>query len=204
MNDEHSATSVGTFGSTSSSLLRRARKREPEAWRRLVKIYGPTVFLWGRRAGLSGHDSADVVQETFVAVASHIADFRRERPDDSFRGWLWTITRNKIRDHFRRQRDPGLAQGGTTAQRVLAQIADDASEVEAIGDSLLGVPERRAIELIRAEFEDRTWRAFWLTAVEGRLAAEVGAELGMAKGAVRQAKYRVLRRLREELDGLLD
>jgi RNA polymerase sigma-70 factor (ECF subfamily) len=69
---------------------------------------------------------------------------------------------------------------------------------------LLGVAERRAIELIRAEFEDRTWRAFWLTAVEGRMAAEVGVELGMAKGAVRQAKYRVLRRLREELDGLPD
>jgi RNA polymerase sigma-70 factor (ECF subfamily) len=204
MNDEHMTTGVESLGSTSSSLLRRAQSRDPEAWRRLVKVYGPIVFLWGRQVGLSGHDSADIVQETFVAVAGHIASFRRERPGDSFRGWLWTITRNKIRDHFRRRHDPARPQGGTTAQRMLAQIADDISEVDAIGDSLLGVAERRAIELIRVEFEERTWRAFWLTAVEGRTAAEVGVELGMAKGAVRQAKYRVLRRLREELEGLLD
>lgn len=190
--------------STSSSLLRSIRGGDADAWRRLVKLYGPLVIVWCRQSGLSGHDSADVVQETFVAVANHIVGFRRERPQDSFRGWLWTITRNKIRDHFRRQRNAARPRGGTTAQHALAQIPEDVSEAEAFGDRPLGTIERRAIDLIRCEFEERTWKAFWLTAVDGRLAAEVGAELGMEKRAVRQAKYRVLRRLRQELDGLLD
>ena len=105
---------------------------------------------------------------------------------------------------YRHQQNAAMAQGGTSAQRALAQLPEGISEESALGQRLLGVAEQRAIELIRAEFEERTWKAFWLTAVEGRQAAEVGAELGMTKRAVRQAKYRVVRRLREELDGLLD
>ena len=60
----------------------------------------------------------------------------------------------------------------------------------------------RVMKLIRAEFEDHTWRAFWRSAVEGHSTAEIAGDLGMSKGAVRQAKYRVLQRLREELEDL--
>ena len=63
---------------------------------------------------------------------------------------------------------------------------------------------RRAAELIRNEFEPRTWQAFWLTAVEQHSAGDAAARLGTTAGAVRQAKYVVLRRLREELAGEVD
>jgi len=56
------------------------------------------------------------------------------------------------------------------------------------------------LDVLRGEFEDRTWQAFWLTAVQGKPAQEVAAELGLAPGTVRQAKYKILKRLREELD----
>jgi RNA polymerase sigma-70 factor (ECF subfamily) len=62
----------------------------------------------------------------------------------------------------------------------------------------------RALESIRPEFEERTWRAFWQMTVEGRSAAEVGAELSLAANAVHQAKFRVLRRLRQEMAGLVE
>jgi RNA polymerase sigma-70 factor (ECF subfamily) len=62
----------------------------------------------------------------------------------------------------------------------------------------------RALELMRSEFRDETWQACWQHVVEGRTAAEVGSALGISANAVRVAKCRVLRRLREELDGLLD
>ena len=61
----------------------------------------------------------------------------------------------------------------------------------------------RALDLIRGEFEERTWAAFRLTAVEGRAARDVAADLAMTPGAVRVAKSRVLRRLREELGDLM-
>lgn len=198
----HSRTE--SLGSTSSSLIERVKSRDADAWRRLVMLYGPVVFVWCRQAGLRAHDAADQVQEAFLAVHASVAQFRRDRPGDSFRGWLWTITRNKIRDYYRRRRESALAQGGSAAQNELAQVPDLAPGSSESHGPLLGFVERRALDLIRAEFEERTWIAFWQTVVDGRRAADVAADLGMDHRAVRQAKYRVLKRLRMELDGLLD
>lgn len=62
---------------------------------------------------------------------------------------------------------------------------------------------RRGLERIRGQFEPRTWQAFRAVAVDGRPAADVAAELGVTVGAVYMARSRVLKRLQEELDGLL-
>ena len=87
---------------TSLTLLQRVQARQPAAWERFVDLYAPLVLHWCRRGGLSTEDAADVFQEVFRSVAEHIADFRRDRASDTFRGWLRTITRNKMLDHFRR------------------------------------------------------------------------------------------------------
>jgi RNA polymerase sigma-70 factor (ECF subfamily) len=189
---------------TSRSLLDRLQRDEAAAWDRLVDLYAPRVYRWCRWWDLPEQETADVMQDVFHAVAAHVAGFRRERAGDTFRGWLRTITRNKVRDHFRRLgREPGGA-GGTEAQLRFARLPDarPADDDESGG----GPSDRglfgRALELIRGEFEARTWRAFWLTAVEDRSPREAAAELGMSPGAVRVAKSRVLRRLREELGEL--
>jgi RNA polymerase sigma-70 factor (ECF subfamily) len=185
---------------TSRSLLERVQADDPAAWDRLVALYAPLVYRWCRRADLPDQEVADVFQDVFQAVAAHVSTFRRDRAGDTFRGWLRTITRNKVRDHFRRLgREPGGA-GGTEAQLRFARLPDAAADK---GDSDEGRADRglfaRAIDLLRGEFEERTWRAFWLTAVEDRAPADVAHDLGMSPGAVRVAKSRVLRRLREEL-----
>jgi RNA polymerase sigma-70 factor (ECF subfamily) len=190
-----------TSTATSRSLLDRVRVNEPAAWNRLVDLYGPLVFRWCRRWDLPEQDLADVFQEVFQAVASHVNRFRREQRGDSFRGWLRTITQNKVRDHFRKLGREPLGMGGTEAQLWLAhlpsrKLPDEDESGETAGDRSLF---RRALELIRGEFEGRTWQAFWQTAVEGRDGRDVAADLGMSPGAVRVAKSRVLRRLREEL-----
>jgi RNA polymerase sigma-70 factor (ECF subfamily) len=58
---------------------------------------------------------------------------------------------------------------------------------------------RRAPAAIREEFAPRQWQVFWRTSIDNQTAPAVADELGMTAGAVRQAKARVLRRLREEL-----
>jgi RNA polymerase sigma-70 factor, ECF subfamily len=191
-----------TPSSTSLSLLQRVKEQCPDAWRRLVRLYGPLVFLWCRQAGLSDHDAGDVVQEVWMGVARNISDFRRDRSTDTFRGWLRRITQYKLVDHWR-DRKP-LATGGSDARRMLDQIPDeitDSVEQVASDNDLL---TRTALELIRAEFEERTWQAFWRTTVDGRRSPDVAAELRMTKHAVRQAKCRVVRRVREELQGMFD
>jgi RNA polymerase sigma-70 factor, ECF subfamily len=185
---------------TSRSLLDRARARDPVAWERMVALYAPLVLGWCRGWGLREDDAADVFQEVFRTVAARLDGFRRDRPGDTFRGWLRTITRNKVTDHFRRCRREPSAVGGSEAQFRLSQVpatvpADETGSVDAAEGGLL----RRALEVIRDEFEPRTWQAFWRTAVDGRAPADVAAELAMTPGAVRVAKSRVLHRLRAEL-----
>jgi RNA polymerase sigma-70 factor (ECF subfamily) len=193
---------------TSPSLLDRVRAEETGAWDRLVTLYAPLVYSWCRRWDLNEHDIADVFQEVFLAVATHIGTFRKDRASDTFRGWLRTITRNKVLDHFRRLgREPGaIGVGGTEAQLQLSAlpapgVAEEPSAAEEQSERSLFY---RGLDAIRAEFELRTWQAFWKTVVEGRSAKDVAADLGMSAGAVRVAKSRVLHRLRDELGDLMD
>jgi RNA polymerase sigma-70 factor (ECF subfamily) len=191
--------------STSRSLLERARADDPQAWERLIALYAPLVLQWCRGWNLREQDAADVFQEVFQAVATHLAGFRKERTGDSFRGWLRTITRNKVYDLFRRQGREPNGEGGTDAQARLAEYPAPEHEDSSLSEAR---EERRlfaqALELIRAEFAERTWQAFWRTAIEGRPAPQVAAELSMSAGAVRVAKSRVLQRLREELGDLIE
>jgi RNA polymerase sigma-70 factor (ECF subfamily) len=186
---------------TSRSLLERVKSDEPAAWDRLVALYAPLVYYWCRHWGLPEQDVADVFQEVFQAVARSIAAFRKEKAGDTFRGWLRTITANKVRDHFRHEAHQARGAGGTDALRRLAELpAPEMDEGSGPGEEAAEQALfHRALELIRGEFEERTWQAFWRTTVEGRTPAEVGPELGMSPGAVRVAKSRVLHRLRAEL-----
>jgi len=187
---------------TSPSLLVRAQANQAGAWERLVDLYAPLVYHWCRREQLSPEDTADVFQEVFRSVAEHLGTFRRDRPGDTFRGWLRTITRNKIRDLFRRRQGQPQAAGGTDAQLHLLAVPDPLLEPDPSENDLLHHQLLRILESIRGEFEDRTWLAFWRVQIEGQDTREVGAALGMTAAAVRKAKLRVLQRLRAEMGEL--
>lgn len=192
-------------GSISSTLLNQLRSGGAEAWQRLVRFYGPMIYRWCRRSNLTAEDAADVVQEVLSAVAVHLPAFRRDRPEDSFSGWLATITRNKVREHFRRRHGNVDARGGSTAMQRLAEIpqppepSDDNIQPDAQSVACLS---QRAMEMIRAEFETRTWDAFWRVSVDRQSPANVASDLKMTVPAVYMAKYRVLRQLRKVLGEL--
>ncbi len=192
-----------TIGSTSSSLLTRVKARDEHAWRRLVRLYGPLAANWIRRAGLQSADAGDVLQEVFQAIAEGIDGFHRYHPG-SFRGWLSTLVRHEVANHFRRRAaQPDAPAGGSEAHRRLQEIeAVDADTSEPAPADEMPELRLRALELIRAEFEHRTWEMFWRTAINGEAASDVAQDFGVTASAVRLAKSRVLRRLREELDGL--
>ena len=193
-------------GSTSSSLLERVKLQDGAAWQRLVQLYAPLIYHWARHNRVPAADASDVVQEVFRSVVGNVTSFRRDRPGDSFRGWLYTITLNKVRDHFRYRGGNPEAHGGTTAHRQLQQVPEfaDGSPSSCNDVGTAGAVCRRALELIKAEFSDRVWGAFWRVTVDGRPPDEVADDLGMTRPAVYQAKYRVLRRLRKELDDLIE
>jgi RNA polymerase sigma-70 factor (ECF subfamily) len=192
--------------STSRSLLRRLRDDEPAAWERLTALYAPLVYHWCRRMGLAEQDMPDVFQQVFQSVALHIEAFQKDGPRDTFRGWLRVITRNKVRDHFRRTARQPQAAGGTDAQIYFSQVTDpfgDADEPDAAShDEEYHQLLHGAMQLIREQIHPQTWQAFWKVVVEGKTPEEAGNELGMRPGTVRVAKSRVLSRLRAELGEL--
>jgi RNA polymerase sigma-70 factor, ECF subfamily len=199
---------AATPTSISSTLLDQLRTRRPEAWQRVVQLYGPVSYRWCRRANLSAEDAADVVQDVFSAVLTHLPSFRRDRPQDSFSGWLATITRNKVRELYRRRCGKAEARGGSTALRQMADIPEPAELSEALSLSEQNIQpdaqsaaclSRRALELIQAEFEPRTWEAFWRVSVEGQSPGNVAADLGVSVASVYKAKSRILARLRQVL-----
>lgn len=200
MNEPQISTPADS-GLTSLSMLERVRASDGEAWRRLVHLYSPLIYSWCRNSELGNEDAADVLQEVWSAVAAHVNRFHRTTDAGTFRGWLWTITRNKLRDYYRANAGKAAGVGGSSAQQQLATIPEDEPPTPAgDNDNLM----HRALEMIRGDFEPQTWRAFWRTAVDGWIAADAGAELKLSVDAVYQAKSRVLRRLREELRGLVD
>ena len=188
------------MNTTSASLLERLRRpEEPDAWPRFVQLYTPLLHHWACRLGLSSQDAADFVQEVLTRLIQQLPHFAYDRRR-RFRGWLWTVTLNVWRlQRRRRQPIPGIADVDDLAEAAVPDGVEELTEAE-----YRQYLTDRALRLMQAEFQPATWKAFWQCVTCGRSAADVGAELGMSVAAVYAAKSRVLRRLREELDGLLD
>jgi RNA polymerase sigma-70 factor (ECF subfamily) len=191
---------AGSSTSTSRSLLALVHDNDAAAWDRLISLYAPLVWHWCRKMDVPRQEVADIFQDVFQSVAAHIRDFHRDRPGDTFRGWLRTITVNKVRDHFREHNKEPQAAGGSEARAWWSQLA--ATEEEPSENGRYGRLFHRALELIQSEFEERTWQAFWRVVVEGQSPQAVAHELHLSSGAVRVAKCRVLHRLRQELGDL--
>jgi RNA polymerase sigma-70 factor (ECF subfamily) len=186
--------------STSASLLQRVKANDADAWNRFAAIYAPLVYNWARRGGLQESDARDVVQDVFRSVFAKIGSFERRSPQAGLRSWLWVIVRNRVRLFFRQRAPQAQAVGGSEAALQMAQVPElwEHEEDPSTPDDERALVHR-ALVSIRGDFSADTWQAFWRLTVEGQPVAEIAQELKLSASAVRQAKYRVLCRLREEL-----
>jgi RNA polymerase sigma-70 factor (ECF subfamily) len=185
---------------TPTSLLDRLRHPfEPDAWARFVALYTPLIYSWARRVGLQEQDAADLVQDVFVTMLQVLPTFTYDR-HQSFRRWLWTVTINKWRKD-RKQPDNRMVRGLGGRPEPMVGAADLEAAWESEYQQHLA---NQALRLMRADFEETTWKACWEMVAGGRPAVAVAAELGLTVGAVYAAKFRVLTRLRRDLQGLLD
>jgi RNA polymerase sigma-70 factor (ECF subfamily) len=173
--------------------LRRDGSRQD--WERFVDLYGPLLELWARRL-LPPDDAADLTQDVLLRVIQRLRSFAGAG-DRNFVAWLRAVTLNRWRDLRRR----AAARPGTACSAALAAVAgaDDLAAVITAEDRAFLV--RRALQIMRTDFEPATWRACWERVAAGRPPAEVAAELGVAVEVVYAATYRVIRRLRSELAG---
>ena len=184
--------------STSTSLVNQAREGGQSAWYRLVETYTPVIKHWCGRYGVRGADAEDVVQNVFVTVSKHIANFRMDGSDHSFRGWLWTIANSRIIDLLRANKRLGIVRDGQKFEEFfLPDERSDTSHMESRDSLKLRIA--RALPVIQQDFSEQTWTAFWQTTLLGRRPSEVANEMGMSAAAVCMCRARVLKRLRETI-----
>ncbi len=190
---------------TSVSLLDQLKTGGDElTWRRLVDFYSPLIRGWLLRYGMSSQDAEDISQDVMAVVVRRIKEFDRQRTG-SFRSWLRSITVNCVRDFLRKRRRRPLVTGGQDLQRMLDELADPQSGLSGIWNQQHDqYVLDRLLEQIKPSFAANTWTAFQRLTIDGASAQEVADELGVTVNSVFISKSRILAKLRELSQGLVD
>jgi RNA polymerase sigma-70 factor (ECF subfamily) len=185
---------------TRPSLLLRIRNTDDAgAWREFTEVYGPLIHRFARKQGLQDADAADLAQDVLYAVAGAIGRLNYDRQLGRFRGWLLTVARSKLSNLFAKRKRQPQGTGDSSLQESLQTVPSNRDD-EAYWDAEY---ERRlfewAAERVRPEFHENSWRAFWMTAVDGMDVKEVSEKLGITMGAVYIAKSRILAKLKAQI-----
>ncbi len=189
---------------TRASLLLKLRDPDDEqAWSDFVTLYAPLIHAYLRKRGVQDADAADLTQEVLQTVSQQAHAFDYDSAKGKFRGWLFTITLNKLRDFSQRRKRQASASGKTEVVELLHDLPE--REAEDLWDKeyqwrLFHWAADRA----RPDFRGNTWDAFWKTAVEDLPVKAVAEELGMSVGAVYIAKSRGLSRIRQIIEEVAD
>jgi RNA polymerase sigma factor (sigma-70 family) len=185
---------------TRRSLIVKLRDpADSDAWSEFVSLYEPLVYRLARQKGLQDADAKDLCQDVFRAVSGAID--RWEPGRGSFRGWLSTIARNLMINFLTRRRQQSRGSGATSIQELLEALpADDPSATALFDHEYKKQLFQSAAADVKDEIAPATWQAFWQTAVEDRVPAEVAAELGLSIGSVYVARSRVLARIKRRVE----
>ena len=183
---------------TRQSLLLRLRDLQDQtAWTQFVEVYAPLIYAYLRKRGVQDADAADLTQACLQKVTAHVGSLNYDPACDSFRGWLFTIVRNKLRDFHARPRHLWQGSGDPQVRALLDNHADaEAGAADEWEREYQQSLFSWAAEKVRPQVQPATWQAFWQTAVEGKTGQEVARTLGLSLGAVYIAKSRVMVRLR--------
>jgi RNA polymerase sigma-70 factor, ECF subfamily len=190
---------------TRQSLLLRAQTGETDAWKDLTDLYRPLILGWLTRQGVPARDLEDLGQEVLLSVVKQLPSFQHSGQRGAFRSWLRTIVCRRTADYWRAQGADTQPQGGSGAVAALQEIADPDSALNRQWDE---EHDRYVLDcvldLVEEEFEPVTLQAFRRLALDGKSGAEAAEELGLSVAAVYVAKSRVLARIRQEAEGLID
>ena len=147
----------------------------------------------------------DLVQDVLEVLVRELPHFHYDPRRGSFRGWLRTIVVHRVRLFWRARQARPRATGNSDLAQRLNELEDPHSDLSRQWDREHDAHvAQRLLAAIEKDFEPATWQAFHRVVLDGDAAGAVAAELGISLNAVYLARYRVLRRLREEIKGLTD
>jgi RNA polymerase sigma-70 factor (ECF subfamily) len=178
-----------------ADLLRAHAAGDPHAFARLYDRYDRPCFQFIRRMlGAAGADAAeDLHQETWIAISRSAAAFDPGKA--SFRGWLFTIARRKVVDHFRHQK---VVPPGVRDDDAAMQVLDpDPTPVQQVETRELAERLVSAVEALPPEQRG----AFLMSAQGGASLEEIAAATGVAVETAKSRLRYARARLRQALAG---
>ena len=180
---------------TRSSMIFDLKEFSEERWNNFVLVYTPLLKFWIRKKNVPSSAEDDVLQDALYKIHKSIGNFERDAAKGKFRGWLRTIVERRAADYFR-----SLPQDQGAPQEVLDAAVNrdqkDADEIDGEQQALEEV-KARALELVRESTAEKTWQMFWMRTVEEIPTSEIAKQFDVTTAAVRVAKQRVLKRLRD-------
>ena len=186
-----------------SLIVRLKDQRNEPAWTEFVCAYEPFLTRLVRRQGTPDRHSADVTQQLLIAIAKLVDGWKPDGQVASFRRWLGCVARNVVIKYMMRERKQVSGQGGSDFLKLIEQTTDasiDTEQARKYEQELI----LWAAELVRGEFRDTSWRAFWATQVEGRSVADVSQELGVSPGSIYMSRSRIFARIRTHIAEVME
>lgn len=187
--------------STNESLLIRVRDaQDHNAWRMFVDLYMPLVHRYCLSQGLQSADAQDATQETFILVSRAIRRFQYDPAKGRFRGWLGKLTYRTIHKQQKHANVPDKGIGEASDDSAFDQLEGDVDPawIEEFNAQVC----QAALASIRREFDADVWRVFELTWIDNCPAEDAALAVGRPKSWVYVNKFRVLKRLKEEVQFL--
>jgi RNA polymerase sigma-70 factor (ECF subfamily) len=189
------------FPDTRNSLiLRLVDKRDIESWELFVSIYEPLVYRMARAKSFQDADAREIVQEVLITVSRVIERWKPDIERGRFRDWLFRIARNLMIKFLTRRKYRPIGTGDSAVAELLHKQVEPTDESAFFDLEYRREIFRWAAEQVRAQVKANTWKAFWLTCIDGRQPQEVAKHLQMSIGAVHIARSRIRVRLREAIE----
>ena len=208
------------FLATRQSLLSRLKDWEDhESWRDFFDTYWRLIYGLAVKSGLTNTEAEDVVQETLLAVAKEMPDFKYDPARGSFKGWLLEITRRRIANQVRKRLKHRHAAAGPQVGEATRPPSGERSEldqrrtatVERVSDPNGDEMERlwdqewrtnlleASIVRVKKRVNAKQYQMFNLYVVMQWPMSQVKKTLGVSAAQVYMAKMRIGRLIKSEV-----
>lgn len=195
---------------TRPSLLQRIQNTgDEDSWREFYELYSGLVHRFAIQRGLTETEAQDVVQETFLALAKVIPEFRYNPSLGSFRSWLLHTTQWRIYDQYHKRGPEGAARVHRSAldasrTRTVDRIPDESfSRLQTLWDhewqqNLVA----SALQRVKAQISSKQFQIFDLYVLKDWPVTKVALALNIGVGGVYLTKHRVAKLVKEEIKRL--
>lgn len=210
------ATDVPSSIQTRPSLLNRLKSSDDTAgWQEFYRIYGKLVRDFAVHAGLTDTEADEVVQETAVAMARHLPEYRYDRKVCRFKTWLLNQTSWRIKDQLKkRKKEAGWMQRQSSGQSRSSTSTDDTARTATINrvpdaaatdlDALFEAQWKKnlfatALDQMKGKFSLKRFQIFDLLVLKEWPATDVARSLGVSLANVYVTKHRISAALKKEM-----